>query len=223
MTHTVSLQRSPLHAWHQARCDNWYLLGDTSLPRHFTDPELELAASADLAACDLSGSPLVELKGAGAAAWLAGHRWPVPATIYEVAEIANRAWILRTGRDEFIVRGVPGTTMAQLADDLPPAGFHDSILTSHRQDALVLLAGSRIVELMSQTCGLDFDRLETQHIFLTRVATASCGLMKDQRADCPACWLWIDPSYSLGWWVQLAQIVDDLGGQVVGAGCFYPE
>jgi hypothetical protein len=223
MAQTFSIQRSPLQAWHQARCDDWCQLGDTSLPRHFTESASEMAAAAELALCDLSGSPLVEIKGPSASLWLTTHDLPIPQKIYDVTRLDERAWILRTGGDEFLLRGLPGATIAELTPHLPPAGFHDRILTTHRQDALLLLSGSRLAELISQTCALDFNQLETDRVYLSRVATVNCGLMKDRLGTCPVCWLWVDPSYSLDLWSQLVQIVDELGGQVIGAGCFYPE
>lgn len=216
---TITEKRSPLHRWHEAHCANWCLLGETPLPRQFTDPDEERLAAGQLALCDLSGLPLLEAKGPGAAAWLAARNFSVPGAIYEGTSTGEEGWITRTGSEEFLLRGAPGSELSELTGS-EPAG---EVLITRRQDAIFLVAGSRIGELMAQTCGLDYDSLPHERTHLSRVAGVSCGLVKDQLRGMPVCWLWLDSSYALYLWEQLAQIIGDLEGKIVGVSCFYPE
>ncbi len=216
---TTTEKRSPLHSWHEAHCADWCLLGETPLPRQFTDPDEERLAAGQLALCDLSGLPLLEAKGPGAANWLVARDLPVPTAIYEGTSTSEGGWITRTGSEEFLLRGAPGSELSELAGS-DPAG--DVLITS-RQDAIFLVAGSRIGELMAQTCGLDYASLPPERTHLSRVAGVSCGLVKDQLRGMPVCWLWLDSSYALYLWEQLAQIIGDLEGKIVGLACFFPE
>ena len=216
---TITEKRSPLHRWHEAHCADWCLLGETPLPRQFTDPDEERLTAGQLALCDLSGLPLLEAKGPGAANWLVARDLPVPAAIYEGTSTGEEGWITRTGSEEFLLRGAPGSELSELAGSTP-AG---EVLITRRQDAIFLVAGSRIGELMAQTCGLDYDSLPHERTHLSRVAGVSCGLVKDQLRGMPVCWLWLDSSYALYLWEQLAQIIGDLEGKIVGVSCFYPE
>ena len=216
---TTTEKRSPLHRWHEEHCDDWCLLGETPLPRHFTSPEEEKPAAEQLALCDLSGLPLLEVKGPDASGWLRGRDLPVPAAIYEGTSTSEWGWITRTGREEFLLRGAVGSRHSELAGS-DPAG--DLLITS-RQDAIFVVAGSRSGELMAQTCGLDYASLASRQTLFSRVAGVSCGMTKDQLNDIPVCWLWLDPSHALYLWEQLAQIIGDLDGKVVGVSCFYPE
>jgi len=219
----MTLKYSPLQSWHGSRCENWCQLGETSLPRHFVSPEQERAASADLALCDLSGLPFLEFKGPGAADWLSANGLSVPAEIYQGNSTASDGWLTRTGADEFLLRGSSDNQSPELPVDLLDGIYQQDLLITRRQDALLLLAGQRINQLIGQTCGLDYDQLASRETVFTRVAAVSCGLLKDQLTDYPVCWLWIDPSQALYLWHELVQIIEDLAGHVVGAGCFCLE
>lgn len=220
---TMTLQHSPLHSWHTSRCENWCQLGNTSLPRHFVSSDQERAAGADLALCDLSGLPFIEFKGPGAADWLAANGFSVPAEIYQGNSTTSDGWLTRTGSDEFLLRGSTDNQPLGLPVDLVTGIYQQDLLITKKQDALLLLTGQRINQLMGQTCGLDYDQLASRETVFTRVAAANCGLLKEQLADYPVCWLWIDPSQALYLWHELVQIIEDLAGQVVGAGCFCSE
>ena len=216
---TTTIKRSPLHSWHESRCDNWCQLGETPLPRQFTAADDEKSAAGQLALCDLSGLPLMEVKGPGAAAWLTDRNLPVPAAIYEGESTSEGGWITRTGSEEFLLLSRAGGSQGELSGS-DPAG---TVLITHRQDAIFLVAGHRIGELMAQTCGLDYGSLPERQTHFSRIAGVSCGMVKDQLNGTPVCWLWLDPSYALYLWEQLVQITTDLDGKIVGVSCFYPD
>lgn len=220
---TTAVKHSPLQSWHASRCENWRQLGKTSVPRYFTSPDQERAASLDLAICDLSGLPFLKFKGPGAANWLSANSLPVPAEIYQGNSTACNGWLTRTGSDEFLLRGSTDQQQPALSEELTTGIYQQELLITERQDALLLLTGQRINQLLGQTCGLDYDQLASRETVFTRVAAVNCGLLKEQLADYPVCWLWIDPSQALYLWHELVQIIEDLAGQVVGAGCFCSE
>jgi hypothetical protein len=219
MNTTSTGKRSPLHAWHTSHCDNWCQLGETPLPRQFAAADEEQSAAGQLALCDLSGLPLLEVKGSGAVDWLTTRNLPVPAAIYEGKSTGEGGWITRTGSAEFLLRGPAGGSLPGLSGS-DSAG---EVLITHRQDAIFLVAGNRIGELMAQTCGLDYASLPARQTLFSRVAGISCGMIKDQLNGIPVCWLWLDPSYALYLWEQLVQITTDLDGKIVGVSCFYPD
>ena len=219
MNITSTGKRSPLHSWHASHCDNWCQLGETPLPRQFAAAEEEQSAAGQLALCDLSGLPLLEVKGPGATAWLVARNLPIPAAIYEGASDSEGGWITRTGSEEFLLRSAAGGSQVELSgNDL--AG---DLLITDRQDAIFLVAGNRIGELMAQTCGLNYRSLPARQAHFSRVAGVSCGMVKDHLNGTPVCWLWLDPSYALYLWEQLVQITTDLDGKIVGVSCFYPD
>ena len=219
MNTTSTEKRSPLHSWHASHCDNWCQLGETPLPRQFAAAEEEQSAAGELALCDLSGLPLLEVKGPGAAEWLTTRNLPVPAAIYEGKSTGEGGWITRTGSEEFLLRSAASSSQPGLSGS-DPAG---TVLITDRQDATFVVAGHRIGELMAQTCGLDYASLPAHQTHLSRVAGVSCGMIKDQLNGIPVCWLWLDPSYALYLWEQLVQITTDLDGKTVGVSCFYPD
>ena len=219
MNTTSTEKRSPLHSWHASHCDNWCQLGETPLPRQFATAEEEQSAAGELALCDLSGLPLLEVKGPGAAAWLSARNLPVPAEIYEGAPDSEGGWTTRTGSEEFLLRSAASSSQP----GLPESDSSGTVLVTDKQDAIFVVAGHRIGELMAQACGLDYASLPAHQTHLSRVAGVSCGMIKDQLNGIPVCWLWLDPSYALYLWEQLVQITTDLDGKIVGVSCFYPD
>lgn len=219
----TTTERSPLYSWHASRCDDWCQLGDALLPRQFASADEECSAIEQLALCDLSGLPLFEFKGPGAADWLVSRDLPVPAEIYQGQATPGNGWMTRTGSEEFLLRGAVGSRRSELAGDLPGNGYQQDFLMTSRHDAVLLLAGCRSAELMAQTCALDYAAFTLEKTVFTRVAGVSCGLVKDQVNDDPVCWLWIDPSQALYLWQELVQIIQDLSGSIVGVAAIYPE
>ena len=216
-------KRSPLHSWHASRCNHWCQVGEVSLPHHFADLQVERNAVSELALCDLSGVPWCEFKGPGAASWLASRNLPVPEKLYQGEETATHSWITRTGSDEFLLRGVLGSTFSELTEEPIEEGYQHEVLIRGRHDSLFLLTGHRTGELLAQTCGLDYQSLRPAQTVFTRVAGVNCGLITDQQEDGPRCWLWLDPSQAFYLWRELVAIIEDLSGSVVGIACFYSK
>jgi hypothetical protein len=194
----ISGKRSPIQGWHESQ-----------------DADTGQAACSQLMLRDMSGVPMLEVKGPGAADWLQARDLPVPARIYAGDVIGENGWITRTGREEYLLRGAVGSQLSDLAEDVADGGYRHGVLISSRQDALFLLTGQRIGELMAQSCGLDYAAITPRQTVLSRVAAVSCGLLKDQMEDNPVCWLWLDPSHGLYLWEQLVQIIQELDGVVI--------
>jgi sarcosine oxidase subunit gamma len=194
----ISRKRSPIQSWHESQ-----------------GADTEQAACSQLTLRDMSGVPMLEVKGPGAAGWLQARDLPVPARIYAGDVIGENGWITRTGREEYLLRGAVGSQLPDLAEDVAHGVYRHGVLISSRQDALFLLTGQRIGELMAQSCGLDYAAITPRQTVLSRIAAVSCGLLKDQMEDNPVCWLWLDPSHGLYLWEQLVQIIQELDGVVV--------
>ena len=91
-----------------------------------------------------------------------------------------------------------------------------------RQDASILLSGSRAAEVFLQTCGYDF-RKPGDRLVMTRVAGVSCSILHRTINRLGTFQLWMDGSFGAYLWKTLLEIARELGGRPVGLACFFPE
>ena len=92
-----------------------------------------------------------------------------------------------------------------------------------RQEATFLLVGGCAIDVLSQTCGVNFGEETPGRLVLSRVAGVSCGIFPDTVGELTAFRCWIDAGYAAYMWETLLQICEELGGTVIGAGCIYPD
>lgn len=172
-----------------------------------TNPDIELR--------DLGRLTRLGVKGPMSPRWLVEQGVPVPAEIYGAVRLDSLGYIVRLGAGEFFLEAPSGgATIGRLAAALSqsPAGVY----RTPREDATFQISGGSSKELFAQTCGIDFRGLPPMKAIFTRVAGVSCAILPEQVDVGPSYRLWLDPSYSDYLFYALAQIVDDLGGQVVG-------
>jgi len=186
----------------------------------FSAPEQEERLKGRLALADLSCLPRLGLKGAGVLAWLGQNGLQTAEALYTVAPIEDHGILVRIDREEVILEdGLQGQVVSRIRDRLsanPPGVYR-----VERQEASFLLIGSRINEVLSQTCGHDFRESEGQ-VVLSRVAGVSCRLLQVEVSGIAGFRIWLDPSYSVYLWKTLLGIVREDGGDAVGLGCLYP-
>jgi len=213
--------RSPIHAWLEQRNPHWAVLQHMAVAMHFGAPEQEQQFLQTLALCDHSFTPQFSFKGPAAADWLAQQGLTVPSTIFAAQRLEHDDLLFRVGADEFLLQCGLHDELAErlrgpLDSELP--GCHRLV----RQDATFLVSGSQAVQVLAQTCGVDFQQSPQQKLVFTRVAGVSCSVLPDTHKDCPTFQITVDPSWSLALWESLVTIVEDLGGTVVGLGSLYP-
>jgi glycine cleavage system aminomethyltransferase T len=214
--------RSPVHHLLEAHQPTWGSLGGAPVVLNFQSREVEQAALGTLGLCDLSGLAKLGIKGNDAERWLAEQGIQTPGTIYRSERLPDGGIVIRVAGDEFMLEsGLTNQTVPQLAGR--PATTTGRVDAVPRQDATFLLVGSKAIDVLAQTSGINFRKEEDQRLILTRLAGTSCGVFPEQIDQVQAYRLWVDPSYAVYLWETLAQICDDLGGVVVGAGCLFPE
>lgn len=216
-------RHSPIHHWLQSRQPVWGSLGGMTTAVRFDTDEDEPSPLQTLGLCDLSGLTKLGVKGRNAETWLSGQGVDVPATIYESLPLGDGGLIVRLGTDEFLLES--GLTdddngVAALSNRLDPTEEH--VYRIERQDATFLLVGPRALDVLAQTCGVNFREAAARYLVLTRVAGVSCGVFPASVGETQCYRLWVDYSYAAYLWETLEQICNDLGGRVVGAGSLFP-
>ncbi len=221
MTSTLTRQ-SPIHHLLEPLGGEWTDIAGTSIALRCEAAEAEAKAVQTLALCDVSALPTLGVKGPAAADWLSAHGVAIPDETYDTQKLADGGLVARVASDEFLLQsGAECKTVPSLSDKLG-SGQEGAILVE-RQEATLLLVGARAHEVFLQTCGVDLREVRPGRLTMTRVAGASCGILRFDREDMrryplwPHYQLWIDPTYAVYVWETLLEIVEQLEGHVVGA------
>jgi sarcosine oxidase subunit gamma len=187
----------------------------------FQAEEAERAAAESLGICDLSALAKLGVKGPEAATWLARQGLDVPADVLDVGRLPGGGVIARIAADEFLLEDGPNghisSMAARLASD--PTGPFAVV----RQEATFLLSGRRSLEVLAQTCAIDFRAAVLSRLVFTRVAGVTCAVTPELVGEVPAFRLWVDGTYAEYLWEVLVSIGEERGGCVIGAGWLMPE
>ena len=214
--------RSPIHHLLETQQPTWGLLGDSPVAISFQSAEVEDAATTTLGLCDMSGLKKLGIKGNDAEKWLAEQGIQAACALHYSGRLPDGGLLIRVADDEYILEsGLTNETVPQLTECL--ATNTDPVYAVPRDDATFLLVGTKAIDVLAQTCGINFREAESQHLVLTRVAGVNCGVFPQQIDQTTAFRLWVDPSYAVYLWETLEQIGGEFGGRVIGAGCLFPE
>jgi glycine cleavage system aminomethyltransferase T len=175
-----------------------------------------------LGLCDLSGLQKLGLKGRAAQAWLTSNGLEVPSEVFASRSLTDGGMIVRLGAGEFFLEdGIRNASLPALGTKIDS---HDGqLIRVEHQEATFVLTGHRALEVLAQTCGINFLEAAPNTAVFTRVAGVSCGILPERIREIPAYRLWIDPSYAVYVWETFAEICESLSGGVIGAGCIYSE
>jgi sarcosine oxidase subunit gamma len=209
-------RRSPVHDLLLSRNAQWGRLAGAPIALRFSDAEEE--AARELALCDLSALPKLGLKGAGAEGWLRGHQIEVPPATYDVARLPDGGLIARLGGADFFLEAGPSDEVLPRLGTLPA-----DVYRVERQDATFLLSGARALRVLARLSSIDFATAPPRRLILTRAGGVTCAALPDRDGDVPVYRLWVDFTYAASFWESVVEIVEELGGRVVGAACVYPE
>jgi glycine cleavage system aminomethyltransferase T len=217
-----AVSRSPIHDDLNSRGAEWCSIDGIDFAVRIRDEETERGAMESLGLCDLSGLRKLGLKGRDAESWLTGEGIDVPQTVFGSRPLGPNGLIVRFGPNEFFLEdGIGNSTVSPLADRIDS---HDGqVFRVEHQEATILLTGSRSLEVLAQTCGINFGDVAPRQVIMTRVAGVSCGVFPDAVRNIPVYRIWVDPSYAVYLWETLAEICESLTGKVIGIGCVYPE
>jgi len=218
----ATIPRSPIHEALDARGAEWCAIEGIDVAARVQDADTEQASMESLGLCDLSGLQKIGLKGHDAEGWLAGQGIDVPQTVFESSLLDSGGVIVRIGSDEFFLEdGIGNSTVTSLAARMEC--LKGRVFRVEHQEATFLITGSRSLEVLAQTCGINFSEAVARQVIFTRVAGVSCGVFPDSVRNIPTIRIWVDPGYAVYLWETLVEICESLDGNVIGASCIYSE
>jgi heterotetrameric sarcosine oxidase gamma subunit len=214
--------RSPIHEALEARGAEWRSIDGMDVAVRIHDADTEQASLESLGLCDLSGLRKLGLKGRDAESWLAGQGIDVPQRVFGSSSLESGGIIVRFGSDEFFLEdGIGNSTVASLGVRMD--SHAGQMFRVEHQEATFLITGSRSLEVLAQTCAINFSEAARRQVIFTRVAGVSCGVFPDAVRNIPTYRIWVDPGYAVYLWEALVEICESLDGNVIGASCIYPE
>ncbi len=205
---------SPIHDALLALNPAWSEAGATPPAVHAFDAN-DAQRAAVVGVADLSHLPRTGAKGPGTAGWLAALDFPVPTLPNSWAPLPDGGLIARLGLTEYLIDG-----NAAAVDALMRTGRSAGVYPVLRQDASFALCGSRVNELLLQTCNVDFRALEADpsKLVMTSMAGVAITILATRAGDFSRYRLWCDGTFGLYLWDTLVGIAKELGGGCIGLG-----
>ncbi|MGI8980446.1 MAG: hypothetical protein ACR2FY_14555 [Pirellulaceae bacterium] len=223
----VQLQ-SPLHEALQTEHPRatWAEVRGMPVPLHLDDSAKEVEQAKTLALADASFLPRIVLKGSGAESYLQSLGIPIPESILKVAPLENGGLIARSGGSEFFLEGGPvgwDSSPARLEDGTGVPSYGSGVYPVLRQDAALIISGSRAGKLFRHVSSYDFINEPHGDLVFTPIASVSCSVLRQTINGFPAFRLWTDGTYGLYIWHTLLEVAKELGGGAVGTAVFFPS
>lgn len=201
------MRETVLAASHAPLRPSWTTVNGMRVPARF-EAEGDVR---DLAIVDLSCFSKAGLKGPRAASWLAELGIPIP----RCANSWTGDLVARLGETEFFLEG----DAAREIPETPPQGVYPVL----RQDVAIALAGTRISEVLLQTCSVDFSALDQEALVMTSMAGVPVLVIPQQRDGVPLTRIWADPTFGPYLWETLLGMVHELGGRPAGLANWLPD
>jgi sarcosine oxidase subunit gamma len=203
---------SPFHGALAVRDAHWAERDGMRVARQLRDDDS--ARASVLGLVDLSYLARTGFKGPGAAALLhsLGHELPPPNGWKPGA---SGGLIARLATSEFFVEDLNGNATVAAIDRAlarPPA----DVCPVPRQDAALALTGSRVNELLVQTCNVNFQEVGSGAVVLTMMVGVAVQVISQTIGGIACQRIWCDPSFAPYLWNTLAEIAEELGGGPVG-------
>ena len=218
----TAARRSPVQDELETRGAEWRPAGGVPFAVRLRNDPADRAAIHSPALYDLSGLQKFGVNGRDAENWLSSEGVEVPASIFESCPLSGGGVKVRFGTDEFFLEdGVGNPLVAALAERLD--SHSGQVFRVERQEATFLLVGPRSLDVLAQTCGINFREASPRKVVFTRVAGVSCVVLPEFVGDIPAYRFWVDPSYALYLWDVLVEICESLKGGVFGVGHLCPD
>ena len=170
---------------------------------------------------DASARRRTGFKGPGTAAWLQQQSVPIPAKPNQWVPVPAGGLVARLGRTEFLIEDARGDATCALLDAQPiPPGVYPVL----RQDAELVLTGSRANDLLLQTCSIDFATLDAaaRPVVLTSMVGVGVTVLVEVSEAARHYRIWCDGTYAAYLWTTLVDVARDLGGGPVGLEALEP-
>lgn len=166
----------------------------------------------DTSITDVSNLARYGVKGAQAAAWLAKHGVKIPDAP-NTWMLSGQTLVMRLGSSEFLIEDqTDGETCKKLLADTTRV---PNVYKVPRADAAYLLAGSDVLNLLSELCALDLreNSLLENDVVMTQVAGISATILRQTLNGESVYRVWCDGTYAAFMSHTLAEIVVELGGK----------
>jgi sarcosine oxidase, subunit gamma len=161
---------------------------------------------------DMSTLERFGVKGPQAAKWLASHDVSIPENANTWILNEAKTLVMRLGSSEFLIEDQAGgqTCKKLAADSVRIAGVYK---VPHA-DAAYLLAGSEVLNLLSEVCPLDLreSALQANKLVMTQVAGISATVLCQSINNEIIYRLWCDGTYGVYMKHVLLEIAGELGG-----------
>ena len=233
-------RRSPLEDWYAQFAAGRRLVEDMSLPSALAGP---VPRGMTVRLADLSWRRRFGCKGPAAPAWLAARGFTVPGGSNSwqrtdgvlVARLASSEFLVEAVGDAAGGRAAGGAVGADTAGAggtgharaaavergrllLVPATCPPGVYPVARQDLAVSVDGPATVDLLRQTCSVDFAPLlaapgaDAGPVLFTSMIGVGVLALPARSAAGPRLTLWCDPSFAHYFWGTLLEVAGELGG-----------
>jgi glycine cleavage system aminomethyltransferase T len=197
------------------------VIGTGSFVVRIAADDAERTAMESLGLCDLSGLRKLGLKGPDAESLLRNANLDVPTEIFDSRPFSDGGLIVRIGSDEFFLEGgILDECLTEISQKLDQSD--GNVFHVDHQEATFLITGLCQLDVLAQTCGINFREAIPRRAIFTRIAGVSCCVLPNEIEGVPGSRIWVDPGYALYLWETLVEISESLGGSVIGAGCIFP-
>ena len=163
---------------------------------------------------DASALARYGVKGPQAEKWLKGHGVAVPKGANSWVLNTDKTLVMRLGSNEFLIEDqVGGQICKKLAAD--NVRVADAYKVPHA-DAAYLLAGSEVLNLLSEVCSLDLRQsaLQANKLVMTQVAGISATVLWQSINNETIYRVWCDGTYGVYMKHILLEIAGELSGVV---------
>ena len=159
---------------------------------------------------NVSKLPRYGVKGAQAANWLAMHGVKIPETANSWV-LHEQTLVMRLGSSEFLIEDQTGGEACKKL--LAVTLREPNVYKVPRADASYLLAGSDVVNLLSELCALDLreSALLENDVVMTQVAGISAVILRQTSNNEPVYRLWCDGTYHIYMRHVLDEVAVELG------------
>ena len=172
---------------------------------------------ATLAITDVSSLARYGVKGAQAANWLAKHGVAIPNQPNSWV-LSGQTLVMRLGSSEFLLEDqllenqTGGETCNKLLADTLRV---PNVYKVPRADAAYLLAGSAVLNLLSELCALDLreSALSENDVVMTQVAGISATILRQTLNNETVYRLWCDGTYN----IYMQQVLDEIAVELGAA------
>lgn len=166
---------------------------------------MQVIALSNVSITDVSNLARYGVKGAQAATWLNKHGVAIPKDANSWVQ-NDKTLVMRLGSTEFLIEDQEGgeTSKKLLAD----TGRVANVYKVPRADASYLLAGSDVLNLLSELCALDLreSALLENVVVMTQVAGISAVILRQTSNNEPVYRLWCDGTYG----VYMQHVLDEI-------------